>query len=84
MVFSINKLNTNNQGVFYDDSQKNMINLKSCDSLNRVKIKREDYNYNNNITLKKKNYLTKQDTLKKHYLILLIFVKNHLLKLKNL
>ena len=30
-----------------------MINLKSCDSLNRVKIKREDYNYNNNIRLKK-------------------------------
>tara|TARA_Y100000816_G_scaffold267830_2_gene229565 strand:+ start:4375 stop:5676 length:1302 start_codon:yes stop_codon:yes gene_type:complete len=58
MVFSINKLNTNNQGVFYDDSQKNMINLKGCDSLNRVKIKREDYNYNNNITLKKKNYLS--------------------------
>ena len=58
MVFSINKLNTNNQGVFYDDSQKNMINLKSCYSLNRVKIKREDYNYNNNITLKKKNYLS--------------------------
>ena len=33
-------------------------NLKSCYSLNRVKIKREDYNYKNNITLKKKNYLS--------------------------
>lgn len=58
MVFFINKLNTNNQGVFYDDSQKNMINLKGCDSLNRVKIKRENYNYDNNITLKKDNYLS--------------------------
>ena len=59
MVFSINKLNTNNQGVFYDDSQKNMINLKSCDSLNRVKIKRENYNYElRRKKLEKNNYLT--------------------------
>lgn len=59
MVFSINKLNTNNQGVFYDDSQKNMINLKSCDSLNRVKIKRENYNYElRSKKLEKNNYLT--------------------------